>query len=319
MLVSHTSPLVRLDSDLLSGLFAAIQGFARDTIGKEMRDFRAGDYWYHYDVLHNLIALGLTDETDDKPQVEALLHGLNVMFFEKFERALRNWDRTIEAFRVFTPTIEDALRAYHEASEDARSRMSSIEWLLATFGKTLDPVLLNVLAGNALIVRGNPQKIEEVSRALKQTLRYSVPSMPNITDVQMAQGILESRKKQRDHRSTLLGVAEKVYHALTTPEHLAHHAFVSLAANPPACLTSPDEPTLDIARLARSSGGDPSAQARLLDFQLTLLREQLSTLVRLRKAQPGLSPEQQRELLHFDAERFHLLTYLADKFAFETG
>jgi hypothetical protein len=317
MLISHTSPLVRLDSDMLSGLFVALRAFARDTVGREVRDFKAGDYWYHYDVLHNLIALGVTNETDDKLQVEALLHSLNVMFFEKFERVLRNWDRSIEAFRDFSSTIEDALHAYHEASEDARSRMSSIEWLLATFRNILDPILLSVLAGNAIIIRGDPQKIDEVSRALKQTLRYSVPSMPNVSDVQMAQRILDSRKKQRDYRPTLLGVSEKVYQALTTLEHLAHNIFISLETEPPACLTPSDRPTLDIASLARSSGGDLSAQARLLDFQLTLLREQLRTLVQLRRAQPGLSLEQQRNTLHLDTERFRLLTYLADKSAFE--
>jgi len=319
MLISHTSPLVHLDSDLLSGLFAAIRDFVLHTLGREMRDFKAGDYWYHYDVHQNLIALGLTDDTDDKLQVEALLHGLNVLFFEKFERVLRKWDHSTDAFRVFTPTIDEALRAYHEASEDARSRMTSIEWLLTTFGKTLDPVLLGVLAGNALIVRGNQEKIEQLSRALKQTLRYSVPNMPNITDVQMAQGILDSLKQQRDYQATLLGVSEKVYHALTTLEHLAHHVFISLEPDPPACLTPPDQPTLDIAGLVRSSASDLSAQARLLDFQLTLLREQLHTLVQLRKDQPNLSPEQQRDILHFDAERFHLLSYLTDRSAFETG
>lgn len=318
MLVSHTSPLIHLDSDLLSGLFAAIRDFVRHTLGREMRDFKAGDYWYHYDVYQNLIALGLTDDTDDKLQVEALLHSLNVMFFEKFDRVLRKWDHSIDAFRVFTPTIDELLHTYHESSEDARSRMSSIEWLLTTFGTILDPVLLGVLAGNALIIRGNPAKLEELSRALKQTLRYSVPNMPNITDVHMAQGILDSLKQQPDYQSTVLGVSEKVYHALTTKEHLSHHVFLSLEPDPPACLTPSDQPTLDIARLVRSSGGDLSAQARLLDFQLTLLREQLHTLEQLRKNQPHLSSEQQREILHIDAERFHLLRYLADRSAFDT-
>jgi hypothetical protein len=310
-LISRISPVVRLDQTLLTGLLTAIREFGHEAIAEEVRTIGAGAYRFHYDVLDKLITVGLADGNADELEVQAVLHSLNVLFFNKFERTLRNWDGSVKAFQPFVQTIDDALRAYNESSQVAKRRMSSTEYLLAIFGETFDVVLLNLLVGNAIIVSGSDKKILQVSDALNHILPFSVPNMQSIADVETAQDILDSRRRQRHKHPTLLGVSEKVYRGLTTPEHLERHLFFNLTQDTPVYLAPLHQPSMDIAKRALSSSGDATTQAKLLELQLEALRAQLNSFISFRESAPDLTLEDLRTLLHFDSERLRLLAYLA--------
>lgn len=312
-LISHISPVVRLDQTLLTGLLTAIREFGHEAIDEEVRTIGAGDYRFHYDVLGKLITVGLADGNDKELEVQAVLHSLNVLFFNQFERILKNWDGSARPFMAFVPVIEAALRAYNESSHVAKRRMSSAEYLLVTLGEALDVVLLNLLVGNAIIVSGDGEKINQISEALNHVLPFPVPNMQGIADAETAQGILDSRKLQRRKGPTLLGVSEKVYKALTTPEHLEHHIFFNLSQDAPVYLAPLRQPSMDIAKRALAASKDGPTQARLLELEFESLRVQLNSFISFRQSAPDLTLEDLRTLLHFDSERLRLLAYLAQE------
>jgi hypothetical protein len=318
-LISRISPVVRLDQTLLTGLLTAIREFGHEAIAEEVRTIGAGAYRFHYDVLGNLITVGLADGNADELEVQAVLHSLNVLFFNKFERALRNWDGGVRLFQPFVQTIDDALRAYNESSQVAKRRISSTEYLLSTFGEVLDVILVNLLVGNAIIVGGGDKKITQVSEALNHILPFSVPNMQGIADVETAQSILDSRKQQRRRHPTLLGVSEKVYRGLTTPEHLEHHLFINVTQDTPVYLAPLHQPSMDIAKRAIAASSDGSTQAKLLELQLESLSAQLNSFVSFRQSAPNLTLEDLRTLLHFDSERLRLLAFLAQESVLSPG
>lgn len=318
-LISHISPVVRLDQTLLTGLLTAIREFGHEAIAEEVRTIGAGAYRFHYDVLGNLITVGLADSNAEELEVQAVLHGLNVLFFNQFERNLRNWDGSSRAFQAFVPVIDEALRAYNESSQVAKLSMSSTEYLLSTFGETLDAVLVNLLVGNAVIIGGSAEKISQLSEALNHVLPFSIPNMKDITDVETAQSILDSRKEQRRKHPTLLGVSEKVYRGLTTPEHLEHHLFINVSQEPPVYLAPLRQPSMDIAKRAIAASSDGPTQAKLLRLQIESLSAQLNSFLSFRQSAPSLTLEDLRTLLHFDSERLHLLAFLAKESVLSTG
>ena len=318
-LISRISPVVRLDQTLLTGLLTAIREFGHEAIAEEVRTIGAGAYRFHYDVLGNLVTVGLADGNADELEVQAVLHSLNVLFVNKFERALRNWDGSVKLFQPFIQTIDDALRAYNESSQVAKRRMFSTEYLLSTFGEVLDVILINLLVGNAIIVGGGDKKITEVSEALNHVLPFSVPNMQGITDVETAQSILDSRKQQRHKRPTLLGVSEKVYRGLTTPEHLEHHLFINVSQDTPMYLAPLHQPSMDVAKRAIAASSDGSTQAKLLELQLESLSAQLNSFISFRQSAPNLTLEDLRTLLHFDSERLRLLAFLAQESVLSVG
>jgi hypothetical protein len=318
-LISHVSPVVRLDQTLLTGLLTAIREFGHEAIAEEVRTIGAGAYRFHYDVLRSLITVGLADGNDDEQDVRAVLHSLNVLFYNQFERNLRNWDGGSKPFQSFVPVINEALRAYNESSQVARRRMSSTEFLLSIFGDALDVVLLNLLVGNAVIIGGSSEKIDQVSEALNHVLPFSIPNMQNITDVDTVQSILDSRKQQRRRTPTLLGVTEKVYRGLTTPEHLEHHLFVNVTQAPPVYLAPLHQPSMDIAKRAIAASSDGPTQAKLLELEIESISAQLNGFLSFRESAPNLTLEDLRSLLHIDSERLRLLAFLAKESVLAAG
>jgi hypothetical protein len=331
-LVSHTSPLVKLEQTLLTGLLTAIREFGQEAIAEEIRTIGAGEYRFHYDVYDKtqtaskedsdaseapigLITVGLADGNADELEVQAVLHSLNVLFYAQYEPLLVKWSGDVKPFQSFLPIINDALEAHNQRSQVAKRRISSAEYILEVFEETLDVLLLNILVGNAIIITGvKKKKFEELSEAIDAVLPFTVPNMPGITDLETAQGILESRKDQQRKRPTLLGVSESVYRSLTTPENLNHYLFVNITKKSPVFIAPINQPSMDIAKQALEFAKDDSGlQAKLLELQLDTLRAQLTSFNEFRRSAQHFTLEHLRELLHLDSERFRLLTYLSQE------
>ncbi|MFX1317677.1 MAG: hypothetical protein ACFE9D_11945 [Promethearchaeota archaeon] len=314
-LVSHTSPVVKLEQTLLTGLLTAIREFGHEAISEEISTIGAGEYRFHYDVYDPLITVGLADGNADELEVQAVLHSLNVLFYAQYESLIKKWNGDVKPFQSFLPIINEALIAHNERSQVAQRRISSTEYILEVFEDTLDIVLLNILVGNAIIITGaKKKKFEELSEAIDNVLPFTVPNMPGITDLETAQGILESRIDQRRKRPTLLGVSEKVYRSLTTPENLEHYLFVNLTKKSPVFIAPFNQPGMDLAKQALElAKDDPALQAKLLELQLDTLRAQLTNFLDFRRSAPHFTLEHLRILLHLDSERFRLLTYLSQE------
>jgi hypothetical protein len=331
-LVSHTSPVVKLEQTLLTGLLTAIREFGHEAIAEEIRTIGAGEYRFHYDVYERphsstsgetasfvspmgLITVGLADGNADELEVQAVLHSLNVLFYAQYEPLLKKWNGDVKPFQSFLPIIHDALEAHNERSSVAKRRIYSAEYILEMFEDTLDVVLLNILVGNAIIITGvKKKKFEELSEAIDNVLPFTVPNMPGITDLETAQGILESREDQRRKRPTLLGVSEKVYRSLTTPDNLEHYLFVNLTKKSPVYIAPFNQPGMDLAKQALEfARDDPPLQAKLLELQLDNLRAQLTNFIEFRRSAQHFTLEHLRVLLHLDSERFRLLTYLSQE------
>jgi hypothetical protein len=313
-LISHTSPVVKLEQTLLTGLLTAIREFGQEAIAEEIRTIGAGAYRFHYDVLDPLITVGLADGNADELEVQAVLHSLNVLFYNQYEPQLMNWSGDVKPFQSFLPIINEALKAHNERSQVARRRITSTEYILETFDVTLDVVLLNILVGGAIIITGvDNHKFEELSQAIDQVLPFTVPNMPGISDIETAQGILESREQQQLKRPTLLGVTQSVYRTLTTPENLERHLFVNLTKKPPVYLAPLNQPSMDLAKQALSLSDDRALQAKLLELQLDTLRAQLNSFTEFRRSAQHFTLENLRSLLHFESERFRLLAYLSQE------
>ncbi len=312
-LVSHTSPVVKLEQTLLTGLLTAIREFGHEAISEEISTIGAGEYRFHYDVYDPLITVGLADGNADELEVQAVLHSLNVLFYAQYETLIKKWSGDVKPFQTFLPIIHEALIAHNERSQVAQRRISSAEYILEVFEDTLDVVLLNILVGNAIIITGaKKKKFEELSEAIDNVLPFTVPNMPGITDLETAQGILESRAEQRRKRPTLLGVSEKVYRSLTTPENLEHYLFVNLTKKSPVFIAPFNQPGMDLAKQALElAKDDPPLQAKLLELQLETLRAQLTNFLEFRRSAHHFTLEHLRTLLHLDSERFRLLTYLS--------
>ncbi len=310
-LLSQTSPVVKLDQTLLTGLLTAIREFGHEAIEEEISMFDAGAYRFHYDVLDKLISVGLADSNDDELSVKAVLHSLNVLFFNQFESLLKKWRGDVKPFQAFLPVIDEALRAHNERSEVVKIRISSTEYLLSTYGEVLDVILLNLFISGAIIMCGPNEMIEQVSKAFDHILPFNVPNMHGISDLETAQGILASRTDQRLKYPTLLGVTEDVYRGLTTPENLEHYLFVNVNENPPVYLAPLNQPSMDLSKQALRLGKETALQARLLELQLEMLRVQLQYFMKFRRSAQHFTLEDLRTLLHYDSERFRLLAYLA--------
>lgn len=302
---------MRLDQTLLTGLLTAIREFGYEAIDEEVRTIGAGAYLFHYDVLGDLITVGLADGNADELEVQAVLHGLNVLFFNQFEKILKNWDGSSKPFQAFLPIIHAALRAHNERSQVSKLRISSTEFLLATLGSILDIVLLNLLIGGAIIMFGDDKAVKQVSEALDHVLPFTVPNMLGISDLETAQGILESRAKQTRKRPTLLGVTELVYRGLTILRYIEHNLFLNLTSDPPECSTPQHQPKMNLAKRALTTSNDSKLQARLLELQLALLRAQLNSFMKFKQNAQGVTPQTLRNLLHYDSTRFNLLEYLS--------
>lgn len=331
-LVSHTSPVVKLEQTLLTGLLTAIREFGHEAIAEEIRTIGAGEYRFHYDVYDKqhssapagpgspdapigLITVGLADGNADELEVQAVLHSLNVLFYAQYEPLLKKWNGDVKPFQSFLPIINDALDAHNKRSQVAKRRISSAEYILEIFEDTLDVVLLNILVGNAIIITGvKKKKFEELSEAIDNVLPFTVPNMPGINDLETAQGILESRKDQRRKRPTLLGVSETVYRSLTTPENLNHYLFVNLTKKSPVFIAPINQPSMDLAKQALELAKEDTAlQAMLLELQFENLRAQLISFNEFRRSAQHFTLEHLRVLLHLDSERFRLLTYLSQE------
>ncbi|MFX1491443.1 MAG: hypothetical protein ACFFBU_04230 [Promethearchaeota archaeon] len=313
-LVSHTSPVVKLEQTLLTGLLTAIREFGHEAIAEEIRTIGAGAYRFHYDVLDPLISVGLADGNADELEVQAVLHSLNVLFYNQYETQLKKWSGDVKPFQSFIPIILEALKAHNERSQVARQRISSTEYILKTFDTTLDVVLLNILVGSAVIMTGvTKKKFEQLSEAIDSFLPFSVPNMPGINDLETAKGILESREEQQQKHPTLLGVTKDVYQSLTTPDNLTQYLFVNLTKSPPVYLAPLNQPSMDLAKQALSLTDDRLLQAKLLELQLDTLRAQLNSFLVLRQSAHHFNLEHLRSLLHFDSERFRLLAYLSQE------
>ena len=335
-LVSHTSPLVKLEQTLLTGLLTAIREFGHEAIAEEIRTIGAGEYRFHYDVYDKtqtvatgeqknssnaangpigLITVGLADGNADELEVQAVLHSLNVLFYAQYEPLLNKWNGDVKPFQTFLPIINDALEAHNKRSSVAKRRISSAEYILEVFEDTLDVVLLNILVGNAIIITGvKKKKFEELSEAIDNVLPFTVPNMPGISDLETAQGILESRADQQRKRPTLLGVSENVYRSLTTPENLEHYLFVNLTKKSPVYIAPFNQPGMDLAKQALDlAKDDTELQAKLLELQIDTLRAQLTNFIEFRRSAQHFTLEHLRVLLHLDSERFRLLTYLSQE------
>ncbi len=333
-LVSHSSPVVKLEQTLLTGLLTAIREFGHEAIAEEIRTIGAGEYRFHYDVYDKpfsssplakpektnsahspigLITVGLADSNADELEVQAVLHSLNVLFYAQYEPLIKKWSGDVKPFQSFLPIINDALDANNSRWQVAQLRISYTEYVLEIFEDTLDVVLLNILVGNAIIITGvRKKKFEELSEAIDHVLPFTVPNMPGITDLETAQGILESRKDQQRKHPTLLGVSEKVYRSLTTPDNLEHYLFVNITKKSPVYIAPFNQPSMDLAKQALELAKDDKAlQARLLELQLETLRAQLTIFMEFRRSAQHFTLEHLRTLLHLDSERFRLLTYLS--------
>lgn len=313
-LVSHTSPVVRLEQTLLTGLLTAIREFGHEAIAEEIRTIGAGEYRFHYDVLVPLISVGLADGNADELEVQAVLHSLNVLFYNQFEYILKKWNGDVKPFQSFTPIILAALKAHNERSKVAQKRISLTEYLLETFDTTLDVLLLNILVGNAIIITGvKKAAFEQLSEAIDQVLPFTVPNMPGISDIETVQEILKSRENQPHKRPTLLGVSQDVYRSLTTPENLERYLFVNLTQNPPVYIAPLHQPNMDLAKQALTLSDKSSLQAKILELQLDNLRAQLNAYIEFRNAAQHFTLEDLRRLLYYDSERFRLLAYLSQE------
>jgi hypothetical protein len=313
-LVSHTSPVVKLEQTLLTGLLTAIREFGHEAIAEEIRTIGAGAYRFHYDVLAPLISVGLADGNADELEVQAVLHSLNVLFYNQYEPLIKKWSGDVKPFQSFLPIIHEALKAHNERSQVARQRISSTEYILETFDTTLDVLLLNILVGSAVIITGvDNKKFEVLSEAIDSFLPISVPNMPGIHDLETAKGILESRVEQQQKHPTLLGVSKNVYQSLTTPDNLNQYLFINLTKNPPAFLAPLNQPSMDIAKQALTLTDNRELQAKLLELQLDTLRAQLNSFIAFRQSAHHFTLEHLRNLLHFDSERFRLLAYLSQE------
>ncbi|MFX1562303.1 MAG: hypothetical protein ACFFDP_03235 [Promethearchaeota archaeon] len=310
-LISFSSPVVRLDQTLLTGLLTAVREFGYEAIDEEVRTIGAGAYRFHYDVLGDLITVGLADGNADELEVQAVLHTLNVLFFNQFEKALKNWDGSSRQFQAFMPIIHEALRAHNERSQVSKIRISSTEFLLSTLGPMLDSILLNLLIGGAIIMYGGDTTVKHVSEALDQVLPFTVPNMQGISDMETAHGILESRTRQRRKHPTLLGVSEAVYQKLVTPKYVEHYLFLNLTRYPPECSAPKRQPKMNLADQALKISEDTKLQARFLELQLELLRAQLNSFIKFKQNSQGLSPEALQGLLHYDLDRYKLLEFLS--------
>ncbi|MFX0169682.1 MAG: hypothetical protein ACFE89_10055 [Candidatus Hodarchaeota archaeon] len=313
-LVSHTSPVVKLEQTLLTGLLTAIREFGHEAIAEEVRTIGAGEYRFHYDVLAPLITVGLADGNADELEVQAVLHSLNVLFYNQYEIQLKKWSGDVKPFQAFIPIILSALKAHNERSQVARKRISQTEYILEKFNDALDVLLLNILVGNAIIITGVDYKtFEQLSEAIDQVLPFTVPNMPGISELETAKGILESRENQPHKRPTLLGVTEEVYRTLTTPDNLEQYLFLNLNKTPPVYLAPLHQPSMDLAKQALTQSDDGRLQAKLLELQLETLRAQLNSFIDFRRSAQHFTLEQLRSLLHFDSERFRLLAFLAQE------
>lgn len=138
--------------------------------------------------------------------------------------------------------------------------------------------------------------------------------MQGITDVETAKGILESRAQQQHKRPTLLGVNEKVYRSLTTPENLEQFLFVNLSKETPVYIAPLNQPTMDLSKQSLDSAKDDGPlQAKLLELQIETLRAQLNSFIKFRQNAQHFTLEQLRNILHYDSERFRLLAYLSQE------
>jgi hypothetical protein len=313
-LVSHTSPVVKLDQTLLTGLLTAIREFGHEAIAEEVRTIGAGEYRFHYDVLAPLITVGLADGNADELEVQAVLHSLNVLFFNQYENLLKKWRGDIKPFQTFSRIIIEALKAHNERSQVARKRISQTEYILDTFHDALDVLLINILIGNAIVLTGVDNKIfEQLSEAIDQVLPFTVPNMPGISDLETAQGILESRENQPHKLPTLLGVTKEVFQSLTTPENLEQYLFINLTKSPPIYFAPLHQPSMDLARQALTLSDNSRLEAKILELELETLRAQLNSFIDFRRIAPDFTMDQLRSLLHFDSERFRLLAFLSQE------
>jgi len=309
-LVSVTSPMVRLDQTLLTGLLTAIREFGQEAIAEEVRTVEAGNYRFHYDVLGPLITVGLADADEDELEVQGVLHSLNVLFHNQYEHLIHRWDGSPKAFRSFIPIIHEALEAHNRRAQEAKRRVTSTEYLLSILGEVLDTVLLCLLARRAVIFTGDDNTIRKIGAALDQLLPFPVPRMTGISDASIAQEILQSRESQIRKVPTLLGVTADVYRRLTVPHNLSQHLFVKLTPNGPLHFSPFKQHTINLAEQALNLASNPSIQARLLEFELDTLTSQLNALIQLRRLARHLPVRELRHLLHVDAQRFRLLSFL---------
>lgn len=319
-LISVLSPVVKLDQTLLTGLLTAIREFGHEAIDEEIRTIEAGEYRFHYDVLNDLVTVGLADSDTDLLEVQAVLHSLNVLFLNTYDHIFKDWDGGTRIFDAFVPTIEQALAAHNNRYVTDKHELTPAEYLLNTLGGVLDVLLLNVLIGSAIIISCDPEKTTKIRESLNEMLPFRIPHMEAITDIGIAQGILHSRGDQVHKTSTLLGVTDEVYDLLITPEYSKRYLFLRGGMEGDCQYqSSPDQPEMNIAKTSLRLGSTISEQGKYLEFQLKQLIEDLRAFIRFRKDSPDLSDDGIQSLLHLIPERFELLVFLFEEFGSSSG
>jgi hypothetical protein len=312
--------MVKLDQTLLTGLLTAIREFGHEAIEEEIRTIEAGVYRFHYDVLEELVTVGLADSDADVLEVQAVLHSLNVLFLDRYQQIFTKWDGGTRMFEGFRPIIEQALDAHNFRAVTEKQELTSAEFLLDKLGDVLDVLLLNILIGSAIILACNAEKTTKIRESLDELLPFRIPHMEAISDVEVAQGILESRKDQIHKTPTLLGVTEEVYDFLSTSEYATPYLFLKSASEDECIYRSPtDQPELTIAKTALRLGNSLPEQGRFLEFQLKYLIDDLRSFIRFRKQYPDLLIEDIQALLHLCPERFQLLVFLHEEFGASSG
>lgn len=319
-LVSVISPVVKLDQTLLTGLLTAIREFGHEAIEEEIRTIEAGVYRFHYDVLDELVTVGLADSDADVLEVQAVLHSLNVLFLDRYQQIFVKWDGGTRMFEGFTPIIQQALDAHNLRAVTKKEELTSAEFLLNALGDVLDVLLLNILIGSAVILACDGEKTTKIRESLDELLPFRIPHMEAINDVEVVQGILQSRKDQIHKTPTLLGVTEEVYDLLSTPEYTKYYLFLKSKSEDDCSYSSPtDQPELTIAKTALRLGNSLSEQGRFLEFQLKHLIKDLRSYIRFRKQHPDLLENDIQVLLHLSSERFQILVFLFEEFGPSTG
>ncbi len=252
-------------------------------------------------------------------EVQAVLHSLNVLFLNKYEQTLKRWDGGTRIFQGFIPIIQQAL-ASHNIRFVEKQELTSAEFLLSFLGETLDVLLVNILIGSAIFISCDLEKTKKLRESLDELFPFRIPHMVEISDVEIAQEILQSRKEQVQKTPTLLGVTGKVYDLLTTPEFTEHYLFLkdSLEGE---CVhqAPPNQLQMNIAKTSLGLGDSLSEQGKFLEFQLRELLAELRSFVSFRKNSPDLSFEDIQSLLHLSPERFELLIFLYEEFGSYTG
>jgi hypothetical protein len=319
-LVSVISPMVKLDQTLLTGLLTAIREFGHEAIEQEIRTIEAGDYRFHYDVLKDLVTVGLADSEADVLEVHAVLHSLNVLFLDKFQHTLKDWDGGTRAFNGFVQIVQQALDAHNLRYVADEQELTSAECLLSHLGEVLDVLLLNILIGSAIILCCDGLEITKLSECLDELLPFKIPHMVSIADAEVAKDILQSRKNQVQKTPTILGVTGGVYDLLKTPEHTDHYLFLHCPKEGGCSHQAPpNQLGLNIAEMALRLGDSLTEQGRLLEFQLKRLISELRAFISFRKFSPDRTLEDIQELLHLSPERFQLLVFLHEEFGAHTG